>query len=119
MHTLEAVYCSGYLPYKFLPANETFVFAAEYLNAFIMLALNIGFLLFSEVMRRRSIELCFHANTLGDWSSCHSIRPNVEEWKAEKTYSKGEIVTFKGTTWRSRGFVNTAEPGKFETYCLY
>merc|ERR1719151_159598 len=26
-------------------------------------------------MRRRSIELCFHANTLGDWTKCHSIRP--------------------------------------------
>jgi hypothetical protein len=119
LNSVEAIYCAGYLPYKFLSTSETFVYIPEFLNAFIMLGINIWTLLLSEFVRKRSIELSFHANTLGDWTKCYSVRPNVEEWSPEKNYNKGDIVTFKGNTWKAVGIINSAEPGKYETYFLY
>jgi len=62
LHTLEAVYFAGFLPYKFLLSTETYVYIPEYINTLGMMAVTIGWLQFSEMLRRRSIELSFHAN---------------------------------------------------------
>jgi chitodextrinase len=72
----------------------------------VMLAVNCWTFLFSDMLRKRAVELSMQANTLGDWTRCHSVRPNVEEWNPEKSYNHGEIVTYKGNTYKAVGISN-------------
>ncbi|CAG9331230.1 unnamed protein product [Blepharisma stoltei] len=117
LHTLEAMYCAGYLPYKFLPSHGFIVYTAAYLNAMSTLTFVTFLLYLVELMRKRSVELNFYAISLGDWTQAR-YEGQAEEWSHDKNYSKGQIVFYKGEYWKAVGMFNSCEPGKNETYFL-
>lgn len=66
LHTLEVMYCAGYLPYKFLPSHGFIIYTSAYLVAMFNLTYVTFMLHLVEFMRRRSVELNFYAISLGD-----------------------------------------------------
>jgi hypothetical protein len=62
------MYCAGFLSYRFLEKNESLIYLPEYVNAVVMLSVNTALIIASEILRKRGVELSFHAGLLGDWT---------------------------------------------------
>ena len=118
LQTLETLYCVGYLPYKFMDATALNINYSQYLNALAMLVFPCFALQLGELFRKRSVELCFHARTIGDWCKFNTSA-ECEEWNSERTYAKGETVSYQGSKWKALGKITTCEPGKTETFLMY
>jgi hypothetical protein len=87
-----------------------------FMNTLLVMFLCDTILHFGEFMKKRSPELMFFAHSQGDWKKTEEI--SAEEWQSDKTYSRGEVVKHKGSSWKAIGKYNICEPGKYETYIL-
>ena len=119
IQSIEVTYCAGYLPIHFISENGLLINTHPYLNALMLLAFTTFAVQFGEFMRKRSLELSFHAKRTGRWTKVSSDPLLHEKWNPDTTYSKGQLVSYKGSVFRASSSLNASEPCKVEPCILH
>lgn len=117
LNSVQILFFGGYLPYKLL-SSKILINLSVYMNALFMLgACNLIFQT-GELLRKRGVELSFHAHTTGNWRAVKD-GDGIEEWNSTKTYLKGENVWYNDRKWRAVGRFNMCKPGLKQAWYLY